>query len=92
MKRLVEAKKLSGPAWHHEVMSKRMLDKLVSDNNIDIEPEDVKMIQDIIDSTKEYQQQQKRYENKSISFFWLISIPFLFFLHGTESSSIIISF
>ena len=34
--------------WHHEDMSKKMLDHMIDDNNIDFEKEDINFIKDLI--------------------------------------------
>lgn len=45
--------------------SQMMLQKLVDDNNIDIEPHDLQMVKDIINSEKEYQ--QEKYHERGIN-------------------------
>ncbi len=44
--------------WSHEDMSKKMLDRLINENQIEfLTPDDIKMIKDIIDSSKATQEQ-----------------------------------
>jgi HD superfamily phosphohydrolase len=41
------------PTYHHEDMSLRMIDYMVDDNNIDLERDDVRFIQQLIVGAKE---------------------------------------
>ena len=43
-----------GTTWVHEDMSEMMLDYLVKDNNIDLKPDEVSFVKDLIAGTKKH--------------------------------------
>lgn len=48
----VVSKKYGGHGYHHEDMSLKMIEYMIDDNNIDIEQDDVRFIQQLIVGAK----------------------------------------